>query len=37
MRLNDTPAVPHAVIDNRLTAAAPLADQLAALIAATRG
>ena len=37
MRLDDTPAVPHTVIDNRLTAAAPLADQLAALIAATRG
>ncbi|HEY1669784.1 MAG TPA: AAA family ATPase [Trebonia sp.] len=36
MRLNDAPAVPHAVIDNRLTAAAPLADQLAALITATR-
>jgi hypothetical protein len=36
MRLNDTPAVPHAVIDNRLTASAPLEDQLAALIAASR-
>jgi hypothetical protein len=36
MRLNDTPAVPHTVIDNRLTASVPLAGQLAALIAATR-
>jgi len=35
MRLNDPPAVPHAVIDNRLTAVTPLADQLAALIAAS--
>ena len=37
MRLNATPAVPHAVIDNRLTAGTPLEDQLAALIAASRG
>jgi hypothetical protein len=36
MRLNDTPAVPHAVIDNRLTASAALEDQLTALIAASR-
>jgi predicted kinase len=35
MRLNDTPAVQHAVIDNRLTASAALEDQLAALIAAS--
>jgi len=32
MRLDDAPAVPHAVIDNRLTAPVPLADQLAALL-----
>jgi predicted kinase len=32
MRLDDAPAVPHAVIDNRLTATATLADQLAALL-----
>ena len=31
IRLNDPPAVPHAVIDNRLTAAVPLAEQVAAL------
>ena len=31
MRLDDTPAVPHAVVDNRLTAAAPLEEQVAAL------
>jgi hypothetical protein len=36
MRLDDAPAVPHSVIDNRLTASAPLEDQLAALIAASR-
>lgn len=36
MRLNDIPQVPHTVIDNRLTASAPLEDQLAALIAASR-
>jgi len=35
MRLGDPPAVPHAVIDNRLTAVTSLADQLAALIAAS--
>jgi len=35
MRLGDPPAVAHAVIDNRLTAVTPLADQLAALIAAS--
>jgi len=33
MRLDDAPAVPHTVIDNRLTAPATLADQLAALLA----
>jgi predicted kinase len=33
MRLGDTPAVPHVVIDNRLTAPTPLADQLATLTA----
>jgi hypothetical protein len=33
MRLDDRPAVPHAVIDNRLTAAEPLADQVARLTA----
>lgn len=32
MRLDDSPAVPHAVIDNRL-AAAPLGDQLTAVLA----
>jgi len=31
MRLDDAPAVPHTVIDNRLTAPVPLEDQLAAL------
>jgi predicted kinase len=31
MRLNDAPAAPHAVIDNRLTSPASLEDQLAAL------
>jgi hypothetical protein len=31
MRLDDVPAVPHAVVDNRRTAPAPLAEQLAAL------
>jgi hypothetical protein len=36
MRLNDVPAVPHTVIDNRLTAAASPEDQLTALIAASR-
>ena len=33
MQPDDPPAVPHAVIDNRLTAAAPLAEQLTALLA----
>jgi len=37
MRPGDTPPVPHAEIDNRLTAAAPLADQVATLIAAITG
>lgn len=31
MRLDDTPAVPHAVVDNRLAATAPLDEQVAAL------
>jgi hypothetical protein len=34
MRLDDIPAVPHTVIDNRLTAPASLEQQLAALVAA---
>jgi predicted kinase len=34
MRLDDAPAVPHTVIDNRLTSPVALAAQLAALIAA---
>ncbi len=33
MRLDDAPAAPHTVIDNRLTARTPLEAQLAALIA----
>jgi predicted kinase len=33
MRLDDTPAVPHDVIDNRLTSPASLEEQLAALVA----
>jgi predicted kinase len=33
MRLDEPPAVPHAVIDNRRTAAAPLEEQVAALVA----
>ncbi len=33
MRLEDRPAAPHTEIDNRLTAARPLADQIAALLA----
>jgi predicted kinase len=33
MRLGEPPAVPHAVIDNRLTAAVPLEQQVAALAA----
>jgi len=36
MRLDDSPAVPHAVIDNRLTAA-PLDDQLTAVLAGDGG
>jgi hypothetical protein len=36
MRLDDAPAVPHAVIDNRGTAA-PLDDQLAAMLAGLPG
>jgi predicted kinase len=31
MRLGDEPAIPHLVVDNRLTATAPLADQVATL------
>ena len=34
MRPGERPAVPHAVIDNRLTAEVPLTDQVAALVAA---
>ena len=34
MRLDDRPAAPHAVIDNRRAAPVPLAGQLAALVAA---
>jgi predicted kinase len=34
MRLDHIPAVPHTVIDNRLTAGAPAGDQVAALVAA---
>ncbi|HTR91081.1 MAG TPA: AAA family ATPase [Trebonia sp.] len=37
MRLDDRPAAPHALIDNRRAAPVPLAGQLAALIAATAG
>jgi predicted kinase len=36
MRLGDRPAVPHTVVDNRLTAEVPLRDQVAALVAAVR-
>jgi len=32
IRLEDRPAVPHTVVDNRLTAATPLEDQIASLI-----
>jgi len=35
MRPDKAPAAPHTVIDNRLTAAVPLEDQIAALIAGT--
>jgi predicted kinase len=37
MRLGAEPAVPHLAIDNRLAAAAPLADQVAGLIARLPG
>jgi predicted kinase len=37
MRLDDRPAAPHVVVDNRLTAAKALEDQVASLIAGTRG
>ncbi len=33
MRLDDRPAVPHAVVDNRRTAAVPLEEQVASLVA----
>jgi predicted kinase len=33
MRLDETPAVPHTVVDNRLDAAVPLEDQVVALLA----
>ena len=33
MRPDDPPAAPHIVIDNRRTAAAPLEDQIASLVA----
>jgi predicted kinase len=36
MRLDDPPAAPHVVIDNRLTAAAALEDQVASLVTGTR-
>jgi predicted kinase len=36
MRLNDPPAAPHVVIDNRRTAAATLEDQVASLVTGTR-
>jgi predicted kinase len=35
MHLDDTPAVPHTVIDNRLASPTPLEDQLATLVAAS--
>jgi predicted kinase len=37
MRLDREPAVPHLVVDNRLTAATPLQDQVATLIARLTG
>jgi len=36
MRLDDPPAAPHVVIDNRLTAATALEDQVASLVTETR-
>ena len=36
MRLDHTPAAPHVAVDNRLAAAATLADQVASLLAAPR-
>lgn len=36
MRLDDPPAVPHTVIDNRLASPAPLADQVEALASRLR-
>jgi hypothetical protein len=37
MRLGTEPVAPHSVIDNRLTAAMPLGDQVAALVGTGRG
>lgn len=37
MRLDDRPAAPHVVVDNRLTSAAPLEAQVASLVAGPRG
>ena len=37
MRLDAVPAAPHTAIDNRLTAAAPLGEQVAALAARAGG
>jgi len=37
MRLGTEPAAPHHVVDNRLTAAAPLGEQVAALAGAGPG
>jgi predicted kinase len=37
MRLDDRPAAPHVVVDNRLTADVPLADQVARLARASQG
>ena len=36
MRLDDPPAAPHVVVDNRLTAATALEDQVASLVTGTR-
>jgi hypothetical protein len=37
MRLGAEPAAPHHVVDNRLTAAVPIAEQVAALVGTRRG
>jgi predicted kinase len=37
MRLGTEPAAPHHVVDNRLTAAVPIAEQVAALVGTRRG